>query len=376
MAEMLERVIYGDSRATTDEKEIRTIDKGGYYRSNHAVFSTYRRNTNGNRFISQKTGANRGASYVEVLKSKSSSFGGNNFILEMRKVVVCTRTDFFDGWAQIEKELNRSFKASIVLRPFQLNKALFLANSSEEAVYYGAQGVCFFNKSIALRLERWSEEMISKDTVIASNGGWISVCDLPFNFWNNRVFEWIRSKCGGLLEVDSRTRNFENLFEARLKVRGYGNGFLPANVHVKLEEISVIVRLKALSKAAGRREIHRQGRFSGDFSAGEEEGEESQETGSTRGGREMRKQLGDRREGGVRNGGSARVERGSQSGDPNGLSLKSNGLGLDVGSTHDLLVSSKANASGGLDILDACDSQIFKDLDPALNGSKCCYTCR
>ncbi|XP_028076003.1 transcription factor Pur-alpha 1-like [Camellia sinensis] len=51
MAEMLERVIYGDSRATTDEKEIRTIDKGGYYRSNHAVFSTYRRNTNGNRAV-------------------------------------------------------------------------------------------------------------------------------------------------------------------------------------------------------------------------------------------------------------------------------------------------------------------------------------
>ncbi|KAI7992518.1 hypothetical protein LOK49_LG12G01475 [Camellia lanceoleosa] len=365
MAEMLERVIYGDSRATTDEKGIRTTDKGGLYRSNHDVFSTYRRNTNGSRFISQKTGANRGASYAEVLKSKSISCGGNNFSLEMSKVVVCTRIDFFDGLAQIEKELNRSFKASIVLRPFQLNKALFLAKSSEEADYYGAQGVCFFNKSTAVRLERWSEEMISKDTVIASNGSWISVCDLPFNLWNKRVFEWIGSKCGGLLEVDRRTRNFENLFEARLKVRGCGNGFLPAIVHVQLEEISVIVRLEALSKPIGRREVHRQGRWSGDFSAGEEEGEESQETGSTRGKREMRRQMGDLCEGGVGNGGSARVERGSQAGDPNGLSFKSNGLGHDVGSTHDVLVSSK---SGGLDLLQAHVSQTFKDLDPVLNG--------
>ncbi|KAI7989503.1 hypothetical protein LOK49_LG13G01535 [Camellia lanceoleosa] len=176
----------------------------------------------------------------------------------MRKVVVCTRTDFFDDWAQIEKELNRSFKTSIVLRPFQLNKALFSAKSSEEADYYGAQGVCFFHKSIAVRLDRWSEEVFSKDAVIASNGGWISICDLPFNLWKDRVFEWIGSKCGGLIEVDRRTIYFGNLFEARLKVRGYGNGFLPAKLHVQFDEISVVVRLKALSKPVGRWEVHRQ----------------------------------------------------------------------------------------------------------------------
>ena len=72
-------------------------------------------------------------------------------------------------------------------------------------------------------------------------------------------------KCGGLLEVDKRTRTFGNLFEARLKVRGYGNGFLPATVHVQLDDISIVVRLEALSKPVGKREVHRQWRFQPEF---------------------------------------------------------------------------------------------------------------
>ncbi|KAI8027750.1 hypothetical protein LOK49_LG02G03124 [Camellia lanceoleosa] len=155
---------------------------------------------------------------------------------------------------------------------------MFFAENSDEADYYGTQGVCFFHKSIAVRLDRWSEEVFSKDAVIASNGGWISVCDLPFNLWKDRVFEWIGSKCGGLIEVDRRTRNFGNLFEARLKVKGFGNGFLPANLHVQIDEISVVVRLKALSKPVGRRKFYRQWRFP---ELPREDGEESRGTTDT-----------------------------------------------------------------------------------------------
>ncbi|KAI8010675.1 Protein TIFY 8 [Camellia lanceoleosa] len=79
----------------------------------------------------------------------------------------------------------------------------------------------------------------------------------------------------------------------------------------------------------------------------------------------MRRQIGDLCEGGVGNGGSARVERGSQAGGHNGLSFKSNGLGQDVGSTHEELVSSK---NGGLGLLCVPVSQTSKELDPVLNG--------
>ncbi|GMP34114.1 hypothetical protein CsSME_00007127 [Camellia sinensis var. sinensis] len=82
-------VIHGGTRVSNVEREVRTTDKGGHNRNNQSVFSTRRGNSEGN----------RGASYADVLKSRSSSSNGNNFFLEMHKVVVCTRTDFFDGWA-------------------------------------------------------------------------------------------------------------------------------------------------------------------------------------------------------------------------------------------------------------------------------------
>ncbi|CAL5379278.1 unnamed protein product [Camellia sinensis] len=68
----------------------------------------------------------------------------------------------------------------------------------------------------------------------------------------HRVFQIIEEKCGGLLEVDRRTIALDNLFEARLKVRGFDSGFLPAFMEVKVEGRSSMVRLKSLSKTVRR----------------------------------------------------------------------------------------------------------------------------
>ncbi|CAL5381210.1 unnamed protein product [Camellia sinensis] len=51
----------------------------------------------------------------------------------------------------------------------------------------------------------------------------------------HRVFQIIGEKCGGLLEVDRRTIALDNLFEARLKVRGFDSSFLLAFMEVKME---------------------------------------------------------------------------------------------------------------------------------------------
>ncbi|CAL5379590.1 unnamed protein product [Camellia sinensis] len=68
----------------------------------------------------------------------------------------------------------------------------------------------------------------------------------------HRVFQIIGEKCGGLLEVDRRTIALDNLFEARLKVRGFDSGFLPAFMEVKVEGRSSMVCLKSLSKTVRR----------------------------------------------------------------------------------------------------------------------------
>lgn len=60
--------------------------------------------------------------------------------------------------------------------------------------------------------------------------GSLFVCDLPFNLWNDMAFERIRKMCGGVIDVDCGTNSFGNLFETRLKVRGFDNGFLPTTI--------------------------------------------------------------------------------------------------------------------------------------------------
>lgn len=70
-----------------------------------------------------------------------------------------------------------------------------------------------------MKLESWSDDLHRCPNVIASYGGWVAICDLPFHLWSKSTFEMIGSKCGGLIEVDRRTSNFENLFQARLKGR-------------------------------------------------------------------------------------------------------------------------------------------------------------
>lgn len=120
MAKMFERIIHGDTKVKEDEREMRTKDGGGKHRSDHDLSRNFRGDTQVNLASHQKTGANRGVLYADVLKSKLAILGSCSSFLELHKVVVvCTRTDFFNDWAQIEKELDRSFKASIVLRPFQ-----------------------------------------------------------------------------------------------------------------------------------------------------------------------------------------------------------------------------------------------------------------
>ncbi|KAI8024097.1 hypothetical protein LOK49_LG03G01334 [Camellia lanceoleosa] len=115
----------------------------------------------------------------------------------------------------------------------------------------------FFDKGIAVKLESWSDSRHSCLDVIASYGGWVAICDLPFYLWNEEIFKAIGMKCGGLLEVDRRTTNFTNLFEARLKVRGFDSGFLPSMVEIMTSEASINVRLKPLSRPIRRRELSR-----------------------------------------------------------------------------------------------------------------------
>lgn len=184
--------------------------------------------------------------------------------------------------------MSKYLKMSIALRPFQINRALFWVSSREEANFIGNNGLRFFDKGVAISLEKWSEERHVKQEVIVSYGGWIAVCDLPFTLWNEQVFQYIGQRCGGLLEVDRRTVSLDNLFEVRLKVKGFDCGFLLAVLEVKVGGRSSMVRLRPLSKP-GRRQVEVwpkmfQQESSGVPFAGDREDEGARRPGWTRGG--------------------------------------------------------------------------------------------
>ncbi|CAL5350478.1 unnamed protein product [Camellia sinensis] len=221
----------------------------------------------------RKTRVNRGRQFVDLFTKNRTG----NLRADMERAVVRVRCDFSSSWAQIEKELSKYLKKSIAFRPSQINRALFWVSNREEANLIGNKGLRFFNKGVAISLEKWSEVKYVKPEVIVSYGGWITVCDLLFTLWNEKIFHYIGKKCGGLLEVDRRTVSLENLFEVRLKVRGFDSGFLPVCMEIKEGDRSSMVRLKPLSKSVRHNgevwpTIFRQ-QFSGESFVGDEEDE-------------------------------------------------------------------------------------------------------
>lgn len=119
----------------------------------------------------QKIGTNRARLYADLYIDETSKpemiFSDSN----VDCIVVCTRTDFFVSWAQIEKELSKYLRKTIVLRSFQLNRALFLSTNRNEAEIIGNYGLRFFDRGIAVKMEKWVEERHSYFGVIASYGG-------------------------------------------------------------------------------------------------------------------------------------------------------------------------------------------------------------
>ncbi|KAM7477485.1 hypothetical protein LguiA_025698 [Lonicera macranthoides] len=201
-------------------------------------------------------------SYVEIVKNcelnKEDLMRGKQpadtmyvrGFIEWKRVVVCSRESVWDSWRSIQNSLNKFYKTNFQLKPFLTDKAMFLCKCEEETEMYGSKGLVFLSGPFAIRLQRWEEESIYQNRKIACTGGWINIQGLPVAWWNEKVFKKIGERCGGLIEIDKRTSEFQNLLVARIKVRGNHNGFIQALMQVQLDSCSnpFIVRLSSTSK--------------------------------------------------------------------------------------------------------------------------------
>lgn len=102
------------------------------------------------------------------------------------------------------------YNTNFQLKPFLPNKAVFICDSEEEAELYGSKNLLFLSGLYAIKLQRWDEKEVYQYRKIACTGGWINIHGLPANWWIDKCFKSIGEKCGGLLKIDERTKNFQN----------------------------------------------------------------------------------------------------------------------------------------------------------------------
>ncbi|KAM7489698.1 hypothetical protein LguiB_027182 [Lonicera macranthoides] len=164
-------------------------------------------------------------------------------------IVVCTRENLWDSWGDIQKSLSKFINNRVNLTPFQPDKALFYCEDEEEANSISKKKIVNIPGSFKVILLGWKQQ---EDQVwnkkVSCTGGWIEVEDLPLRWWTSEVFEAIGSKCGGLIQIHQRTEKMQQLFKARLKIKGNPTGFIPSEIDMEVGEEEFTVRLRAISK--------------------------------------------------------------------------------------------------------------------------------
>ncbi|KAM7518028.1 hypothetical protein LguiB_016990 [Lonicera macranthoides] len=155
-----------------------------------------------------------------------------SYAFDWKRVVVCIRENLWDSWNGIQSSLNQLYNSNFQLKPLLPNKAIIICDSEEAAQVFGSKKLVFLSGPYAIRLQRWDEKEIYQNRKIACTGGWINIHGLPANWWTEKAFQTIGERCGGLIQVDARTKTFQNLLMARIKVRGNHNGFIPASMMI------------------------------------------------------------------------------------------------------------------------------------------------
>nr|DAD22696.1 TPA_asm: hypothetical protein HUJ06_024159 [Nelumbo nucifera] len=68
----------------------------------------------------------------------------------------------------------------------------------------------------------------SPDSLIFN--GWLKIHGLPYHLWTEDLFTLIGSLCGGLEEIDRKTKDLSTLSFARIKVRSRGVHAIPRSI--------------------------------------------------------------------------------------------------------------------------------------------------
>ncbi|KAM7465492.1 hypothetical protein LguiB_013054 [Lonicera macranthoides] len=133
------------------------------------------------------------------------------------------------------------------LSPIQPDKAVFWCDDECEAENLAKKGILEVSGRLSFKMQSGDQAQAVTIKKLSCTGGWIEISDLPLKWWNMEVFKAIGYECGGLVEIDHKTLNFEQIFSAKIKIGGKDSGFILAQIDMSIGEEEFMIGLRVLS---------------------------------------------------------------------------------------------------------------------------------
>nr|DAD37028.1 TPA_asm: hypothetical protein HUJ06_007669 [Nelumbo nucifera] len=144
---------------------------------------------------------------------------------------VCSKTDDLT-WNEVELGISANLHSPelICLHPFSRNKAVGFASSEDlVSIWVMLEKILVYGRWV--KIDQWWLTVNAVPSGLSFDG-WVLVHSLSFHLWSEEVFSLIGSLCGGLEEIDPKTKDWLELSFARLKVKSRGVHSIPRSIPI------------------------------------------------------------------------------------------------------------------------------------------------
>lgn len=153
---------------------------------------------------------------------------------------IVTRLLEFNDRIEIAKTLIDYFQSKVIINPVFAENALIKLDQGSIGDLIEGQGRWHECGSFHLEFEKWNKFVHSRPLYSKGYGGWISIRNLPLDYWCKQTFEVIRAYFGDLEDIASETLKLLNVLAAKIKVKTNLYGFMPSTIEISDDKHGII----------------------------------------------------------------------------------------------------------------------------------------
>ena len=143
---------------------------------------------------------------------------------------IVTRLFEFDEWPEIASSLKLYSDSNVIINPLTAESATIHLDQGELEALVEHPGKWQECGRFHLKFEKWNKKIDGHPNVLKGYGGWISIENLPLDYWSRQTFEAIGSYFGRLVSIANETLNLINVAEEKIEVRRNLCGFMPSTI--------------------------------------------------------------------------------------------------------------------------------------------------